>query len=228
MEQCPEGYPRLAALLDSDENFMLYRRFGFLQARILLNKQDELRELEKDLDRMDKVDQRKDRSLLKSREKDDAENGRRKKLLYEIEEKFKEYSNSLACPPPPWELILPTAQLLTAARDIASFNRPPARDYVSVRSYFDEEAPLCNIESYIYCKEDIITLKPGRENAWLDAFLENILQKVSCKFVRVRGTEPTENPTGTPIKTLADRLAVHTLFASQLLALLRMAYTDSR
>jgi len=95
VEQCPEGYPRLAALLDSDENFMLYRRLGFLQARILLNKQDELRELEKDLDRMDKVDQRKDPTLLKSREKDDAENGRRKKLLYEIEEKFKEYSNSL-------------------------------------------------------------------------------------------------------------------------------------
>lgn len=95
MEQCPEGYPRLAALLDSDENFMLYRRFGFLQARILLNKQDELRELEKDLDRIDKVDHKKDPSLLKSREKDDAATGRRKKLLYEIEEKFKEYGNSL-------------------------------------------------------------------------------------------------------------------------------------
>jgi hypothetical protein len=31
--------PRLAALLDSDENFMLYRRFGYLQARLLLHKQ---------------------------------------------------------------------------------------------------------------------------------------------------------------------------------------------
>jgi hypothetical protein len=50
-----------------------------------------LRELEKDLDRLDKVDQAKDPSLLKSREKDDAANGRRKKLLNDIEEKFKEY-----------------------------------------------------------------------------------------------------------------------------------------
>lgn len=93
MEQCPEGYPRLAALLDSDENFMLYRRFGFLQSRLLLDKQDELRELEKDLDRMDKVDHKKDPSLLKSREKDVANTGRRKKLLVEIGEKFKDYGS---------------------------------------------------------------------------------------------------------------------------------------
>src|SRR5215469_11608832 len=36
---CPEGYPRLAAFLDSDENFMVYRRFGYLQSRLLLEKQ---------------------------------------------------------------------------------------------------------------------------------------------------------------------------------------------
>jgi len=126
-----------------------------------------LRELEKDLDRLDKVDQGKDPSLLKSREKDDATSGRRKKLLSESERKFTEY-----------------AQLLTTAREFASFNRPAARDYQSVKSYFDEEAPLCNVESYIYWKEDIITLKPGRETAWLDAFIENVLQKLSSRFIR--------------------------------------------
>jgi hypothetical protein len=93
VEHCPEGYPRLAGLLDCDEKFMLYRKFGYLQARILLHKQDELRELEKDLDRLDKVDQGKDPSLLKSREKDDVANGRRKKLLYDIEGKFTEYGH---------------------------------------------------------------------------------------------------------------------------------------
>jgi len=76
--------------------------------------------------------------------------------------------------------------MLSAARDIASFNRPPTRDYKSVKSYFDEEDPLCNVESYIYRKEDIISLKPGRENAWLDAFVEKTLQKLSCRAIRVR------------------------------------------
>jgi hypothetical protein len=38
VDQCLAGYPRLAAFLDSDENFMFYGRFGFLQARLLLYK----------------------------------------------------------------------------------------------------------------------------------------------------------------------------------------------
>jgi len=81
----------LAALLDSDENFMLYRRFGFLQARILLNKQDELRDLEKKLDRMDLADQKNNSSILRSREKDVATSDHRKNLLHEVEDTFKEY-----------------------------------------------------------------------------------------------------------------------------------------
>jgi len=44
--------------------------------------------------------------------------------------------------------------------------------------------PLKNKESYIYCKEDIVTLKPGRENAWLDAVVERFLQAFSCPLTR--------------------------------------------
>lgn len=91
MDECPEGYPRLAAFLDADENFMLYRRFGFLQARILLYKQDELRHLESELDRFDKIDLNDKKEVLRSREHDDATNLRRKNLIAEIEVKFKEY-----------------------------------------------------------------------------------------------------------------------------------------
>jgi hypothetical protein len=86
---CPQGYPRLAAFLDSDENFMLYRRFGFLQARMLLHKQDELRELEYHLDYQDKADGKKTPFGLRSRESD--ENMHRARLFTEIEKKFKEY-----------------------------------------------------------------------------------------------------------------------------------------
>ena len=85
-------------------------------------------------------------------------------------------------------LIVDAVQLLNAARDLASFNRPPARDYLSVKSYFDEETPLCNIESYIYHKEDLISLKPGRENAWLDVVVEKFLQKLPFKPIRASTT----------------------------------------
>lgn len=96
-QKCPEGYPRLAAFLDSDENFMLYRRFGFLQARLLLHKQDELRLLEQSLDGIDKYDASHQPMILKEREKDDKRIGHRKKLLEEIEQKFGEYGMPSQC-----------------------------------------------------------------------------------------------------------------------------------
>jgi hypothetical protein len=66
-----------------------------------------------------------------------------------------------------------------------SFNRPPERDYISVQRFFDQEAKIIDEERYIVCKEDIITLRPGRESAKLDAFLEKTLQLLSCKITRV-------------------------------------------
>jgi hypothetical protein len=50
----PRGYPELATFLDSDDNFMVYRRFGYVQARLLLEKQERLRLLEERLDKLDK------------------------------------------------------------------------------------------------------------------------------------------------------------------------------
>lgn len=94
VDKCLEGYPRLVALLDCDEDFMVYRRFGYLQARLLLYKQDVLRELEGDLDRMDKVNERRT-NALRSREDGDVENPDRKAMFIKIEEMFKEYGNFL-------------------------------------------------------------------------------------------------------------------------------------
>lgn len=74
---------------------MLYRRFGFLQARLLLNKQDQLRALEEKLDRLDAMDRGDDEDYLTSRELDDADERPRTKLLKTIETKFKEYGRFL-------------------------------------------------------------------------------------------------------------------------------------
>lgn len=76
-------------MINFDENFMVFRRFGFLQARLLLHKQDELRELEVDLDRTDKLDIVRGPQWLETRQDDG--NAFRKELLGNIEEKFNEY-----------------------------------------------------------------------------------------------------------------------------------------
>lgn len=41
---------------------------------------------------------------------------------------------------------------------------------------------------FIYEKEDLVTLRPGREYAWLDGLLERMLQVLRCKLIRVSPT----------------------------------------
>lgn len=76
---------------------MLYRRFGFLQARLLLYKQDELQQLETELDKLDRIHEQFNEFLLMSRTVDDKRCGQRKELLARIEIKFGEYGK---CPSP--------------------------------------------------------------------------------------------------------------------------------
>lgn len=97
MNEAPDGYPRLATFLDSDENFMLYRRFGYLQSRLLLEKQDDLRRLESQLEVMDYEDNvPARRDILKTRLYHDDECAKERKALVEkIEKKWLEYCESV-------------------------------------------------------------------------------------------------------------------------------------
>ena len=106
MEDSPKGFPYVASYLDSDDSFMIYRRFGFLHARLLLNKQDELRALESDLRAVDRQDwnDASRRKYLKSRTKDNARElaanaTSRKQLLETIEKKTLEYGELTRMPP---------------------------------------------------------------------------------------------------------------------------------
>ncbi|KAH8198234.1 hypothetical protein TruAng_007618 [Truncatella angustata] len=69
-----KSYRKVATFLDSDENFMIYRRFGYLHARMLLRLQDKLRVLESLLDDYDDEDASDEtqKQLLMSRDLDEA------------------------------------------------------------------------------------------------------------------------------------------------------------
>jgi hypothetical protein len=71
---------------------MVYRRFGYVQSRLLLEKQDDLRRLESALDRLDKRDFNEDETALMSRHDiEEPEFAARRELLHKIETKFHEY-----------------------------------------------------------------------------------------------------------------------------------------
>jgi hypothetical protein len=94
VKSCPAGYPRLAAFLDSDDCFSVYRRFGFLQSRLLLNKQDKLRELEEALDGLDQQEAAADATRPKTRDIDEEYSERRERLLNAIEVEYTSYGKS--------------------------------------------------------------------------------------------------------------------------------------
>jgi hypothetical protein len=73
---------------------MIYRRFAYLQSRLILHKQDQLRELEKRLDKEDHDDALVDPELLMCRDKDEIGKRPRVELLAKIEKVFKEYGEN--------------------------------------------------------------------------------------------------------------------------------------
>lgn len=92
VESFPRGYPELAAFVGSDPNFTMYRRYNFLHHRCLLHLQDQLAVMERQLNYLDKDDERTAPKNLVSRDLDDHQkHPRRKELLTEIKKKLQEY-----------------------------------------------------------------------------------------------------------------------------------------
>lgn len=99
VQDCPDGYPRLGAFLDSDDNFMVYRRFGYLQSRLLLEKQEHLRQLEEELENLDMEDaQTESRNLITMENHDTEQYQPRCKLMERIECQFQAYGTRLKRP----------------------------------------------------------------------------------------------------------------------------------
>jgi hypothetical protein len=107
-----DGYPNLATFQSSDEVFALYRRFGYLQSRLLLEKQDVLRVLEKRLNEYDNNDRAKaNRRILKPHQIKPRE-----ELLGEIEKAFNSYgawNSPSRCPGSEGQMLLWSLELIT-------------------------------------------------------------------------------------------------------------------
>ncbi len=56
VDEAAEGFPQLAAFLNSDNSFAVFRRFGQLSSRLLVQMQVDLTDLEKKLHALDNAD----------------------------------------------------------------------------------------------------------------------------------------------------------------------------
>jgi len=175
LEDCPIGYPRLAAFLSSEVNFTAFRGFKYLHVRLLLEKQREVTLLEQELDHLDEADgfiddsNKKGNRRLKNRSfdvrtprEDDDEARSRGEILSDIHKKLLEYD-----------------EILLKARDTFGLQQPSERDYKSIRTWLCNKTPLVDAEvAFITEKEDIITLRSGREWSAFDGFIENALRRL--------------------------------------------------
>jgi hypothetical protein len=93
----PSGFPRLAAFQAADPSYSLYRGFAYLHSRLLLDLQDELAQLEKELEEVDWDDADEHPDRLRSREIDviqaagEGNLRNRRRILEEIKTKLTEY-----------------------------------------------------------------------------------------------------------------------------------------
>ena len=186
MEDTPNGFPRLAAFQSSETNFSLYRSFNYLHSRILLDLQDEITSLEKELDQVDREDDRLNSGRLRSREidveaaleeedeEDEEEQGEfrnRRQILRDIRKLLAEYD-----------------EVLIHSRTLESFPKPSDRNYTSVRRYCNNTKPLMDAEmDSIRTKEDIISLHSGREWSGFDGSVETAIARVDRWLSRVFG-----------------------------------------
>lgn len=94
------GYPQVATFKSSTPNFSLYRGFRYLHTRVLLDLQDEVATLERELDEFDRADKKGHQRTLRSRAFDIREAKKqpdtrtRRDVLRDIRKKLIEYGSS--------------------------------------------------------------------------------------------------------------------------------------
>lgn len=98
VEDHPNGFPRFAAWMNCDENFLLARRYGWLHNRVIMFRQSELHELEQELVDTDKeLEDAGDTDALTGHDSFafGEAGAERKKILQAIDDKLVEYGESL-------------------------------------------------------------------------------------------------------------------------------------
>ena len=76
--------------------------------------------------------------------------------------------------------------MLLNAKQVASMQHPAERDWRSVKRWIMGNKPLVDEEQeFILRKEDLVTLRPGREGAGFESVVERMLRRVD-KFLTQR------------------------------------------
>ncbi len=94
-EDYPQGWPRLAAFINSSSTFAIWRRFGTAHNRVLLHLQATITRLEQQLEELDKADAENPKRLYRLRRNEWREgwDTAQKDILEQMHRKQVDYGN---------------------------------------------------------------------------------------------------------------------------------------
>ncbi|OTA92944.1 hypothetical protein M434DRAFT_12026 [Hypoxylon sp. CO27-5] len=162
----PNGYPRLGVFIaTTGQSHLIFRRFNYLQARVLLNLQDQLSKHEKELDALDEHCT----SARNWEQASDNASRCRFALLQKIEDKFERY-----------------IALMNHVSRSALREKPSETHFTGIRNFFIYHKP--DIEKYHFYKDDLMSLKPRGDTSGMDTWLMKVLLQAPHRIIRKHGS----------------------------------------
>ncbi|TVY91318.1 hypothetical protein LAWI1_G004589 [Lachnellula willkommii] len=156
----PEGLAQLACFMNSNDDWAIFRRFGYLSTRVLNQLQIELTDLEKELNDLDDKDAADPlmKKRLRGYEGFGGWNNSQLELLSRIRQKLSEF----------YDLLLRDSQV----RDLG---KAPPRHYRGLFNWVFGEHPLCpGKEDFIFHAEDFVSVaKHSDKGAPLAEFIQS-------------------------------------------------------
>lgn len=186
MKEFELGYPNLAAFHSSDEVFLVFRKYNYLQSRLLLEKQEELRVLEMKLDKFDESDRAECRTRYdrESSASDDVSPARLA-LLQEIEASFLSYGSARL---PSIAAVTvrandSVANMISASKQMDELERPTPTETRSVRRYLHGNKPvLAGEREHIMHTQDLVTLRRSQDPDLISHLVERVLHRAPLPF----------------------------------------------
>ncbi|KAF8847730.1 hypothetical protein BDZ45DRAFT_665461 [Acephala macrosclerotiorum] len=163
IEDYPKGYPRFSALIAAHDSFQILRRFSNLRARLLLLSQDEVAQLEK---KLDKIDREESSPLFLGSSRRDK-NEERKSVIDDLRGALKTYD----------ELIE------RCFRNLA-FGAAHPRDVSSLRNWHMANACISREEmEFLGRPDDLLCLSAPGDGlvSWLERYVSEKLLLLSKK-----------------------------------------------
>ncbi|PMD43889.1 hypothetical protein L207DRAFT_482501 [Hyaloscypha variabilis F] len=150
-DEYPNGWPRVAAFLESCDSFSMYRRFGQSHSRLLVTHQCNITDLETQIQNLDKDDDEGGPDMqfrLKTRYHEEGFDTKKRDLLEKLER----------------ELLAYDALLLNHHR-LKSMDATPHTDHHSVFKWIWQKKPLDNGEfNWIFHPGDFVSMISPRKN----------------------------------------------------------------